>query len=205
MKILIVGDSFAADWSVKYNQYLGWPELLSHDYDVTNLAQAGVSEYKILLQIESVADIKDYDIVIVSHTNIYRIHTRKHPIHRSDILHNNADIMLNDCTYHAKRPWNWFNRSLLSAIGFIKYHFDEEYYKKIYTFFRDSINQKLSDVGSVITIDNFDHETTFVEEKNVLNFSSVWREYPGLINHCSPEGNELIYTQLKQKIEQLRK
>ena len=48
-KILIAGDSFAADWTVKYKGE-GWVNTLCKDYDVTNVAQAGVSEYKIYNQ-----------------------------------------------------------------------------------------------------------------------------------------------------------
>ena len=64
MNILIIGDSFAT----KYNgAYLGWAEMLEQKHTVTNLAQAGVSEYKILKQLQSIT-IKDFDCVIVSHT-----------------------------------------------------------------------------------------------------------------------------------------
>jgi hypothetical protein len=52
-KLLICGDSFAADWTVKVKEK-GWVNLLAQDYKVTNLAQAGCSEYKILKQLQSV-------------------------------------------------------------------------------------------------------------------------------------------------------
>ena len=45
--ILIIGDSFAADWTVKYPTVVGWPNLLAKNYNVVNLAQAGAGEYKI--------------------------------------------------------------------------------------------------------------------------------------------------------------
>ena len=60
MKILIVGDSFAADWSVKYNDYHGWPNLLAQKFEVTNLAKAGVGQYKIYKQLQN---IDDFDLV----------------------------------------------------------------------------------------------------------------------------------------------
>ena len=50
MKILIAGDSFAADWKIKHSGN-GWVNMLSNDYDVTNIAQAGASEYKIYQQL----------------------------------------------------------------------------------------------------------------------------------------------------------
>ena len=54
MHLLIIGDSFAADWSVKYADKKGWPNFLAEKYSVTNLAQAGCSEYKIKKQLDSV-------------------------------------------------------------------------------------------------------------------------------------------------------
>jgi hypothetical protein len=53
MNLLICGDSFAADWTVKYPGE-GWPNLMSKIHNVTNLAQAGCGEYKVLKQLESV-------------------------------------------------------------------------------------------------------------------------------------------------------
>ena len=70
-KILIIGDSFACVWP---NEVTGWPTQLAQQYDVTNLAQAGVSEYKILKQLlnfekENPWWQHDFNCVIVSHTS----------------------------------------------------------------------------------------------------------------------------------------
>lgn len=204
MQILVIGDSFAANWSVKYNDYAGWPELLAHDYNVTNLAQAGVSEYKILLQVESITNIMDYDIVVVSHTSPYRLHTRRHPVHHSDPLHTNSDLVLKDCEYHAGKPWNWFNKSLQAAVGFFKYHFDEKYYETIYTLLRNQINQKLLGIP-VIVINNLPGNVAFATETTVLDFSELWNTERGLVNHFSEAGNVEIYNTIKQTIEQVRR
>ena len=48
-KILICGDSFAADWSKKY-EGKGWVNMIENDHVITNIAEAGVSEYKIYKQ-----------------------------------------------------------------------------------------------------------------------------------------------------------
>ena len=90
-KILIAGDSFAADWTVKYKGE-GWVNTLCKDYDVTNIAQAGVSEYKIYNQLKKI-DVSKYDIILISHTSAYRIPVVEHPIHSKDILHNNCDLI----------------------------------------------------------------------------------------------------------------
>ena len=63
MKILIAGDSFAALWP---DASKGWVNLLAEKFDVLNVAQAGVSEYKIYKQIINL-DINQFDCVIVSH------------------------------------------------------------------------------------------------------------------------------------------
>ena len=61
MNVLIAGDSFAAEWPGSN----GWVKLLAKKYNVKNVAQAGVSEYKILQQINT-ANLDKYDLVIVS-------------------------------------------------------------------------------------------------------------------------------------------
>jgi hypothetical protein len=132
MKILVIGDSFAADWTVKYKGF-GWTNLLADQFDVTNLAQAGVSEYKIYKQILSIADLSVFDLIIVSHTSPYRVHTRLHPIHTGDLLHNNADLIYSDIEYHAHTLRGYFNRSLRFAVGFFVHHNDEEYQETVIT------------------------------------------------------------------------
>ena len=47
MKILVAGDSFAAEWPGDD----GWVKLLAQSHEVTNVAQAGCGEYKIFKQI----------------------------------------------------------------------------------------------------------------------------------------------------------
>ena len=95
-KILIAGDSFAADWTVKYkNQGKGWPNLLAEKHDVKNIAQAGCGEYKIYKQLIN-ENLDDFDCIIVSHTSAYRVHTMYHPIHNNDSLHSNADFIYSD-------------------------------------------------------------------------------------------------------------
>ena len=202
MNILIIGDSFAADWSVKYNDYLGWPTLLSQDHNVMNLAQAGITEYKIWLQLESVNNLSDYDLVIVSHTSPYRIHTIKHPVHYNDLLHSHADLMLTDCEYHSSRIKFWFNAALSSAVGFYKHHFDKKYFETIYTMFCERINTKLAS-HNVIVINNLPGNFEFAVEHAILNFSELWTHEPGLINHYSKLGNQEIYQRITDTINDI--
>jgi len=199
-KILIIGDSFAADWSVKNNNFPGWPNMLANKYAVTNLAQGGCSEYKILKQLVSVKTLDKYDVVIVSHTSPYRVYTRLHPIHYKDVLHKNADLMLNDLVYHQSKLRNFFNISLRSAINIFEKHFDQEYLEDIYRLLREKINVILKD-KKVIVLNNFEHSKEFCSEKVVLDFSDELKHNPGPVNHATQEINLKIFHHLEQYID----
>lgn len=198
MKILIIGDSFAADWSIKYNYCNGWPNLLAKKYNVTNLAQAGVSEYKIYKQLETILWINEYKIVIVSHTSPYRVPTRNHPIHYNDVLHNNADLMLNDLKYHGNKLNNFFNKSLSSAINFFKYHYDVDFYETTYKLYRKAIEDRLS-CTNFISLNMFPN----LEYKSTIDLSGLVTTHNGKINHVSEEGNRLIFEILTNKIQEI--
>ena len=202
LNILIIGDSFAADWSVKYQNYPGWPKLLAQDHCVSNCAQAGVSEYKILQQLLAFGELDEVDLVIVSHTSAFRVHTPLHPVHQHDPLHANADLMLSDLEYHAGKLSNWFNKSLHTAVDYFRYHFDETYYETVYTLIRQSINQKLSKVP-VIVLNNLPGNLRFATEATVLDFADLWKQHPGLVNHFSQTGNEIIYNQIINTIHSM--
>ena len=198
-QILVIGDSFAADWSVKYSDYLGWPNLLAQHHSVTNLAQCGVAEYRIYQQLLSVQNLAVYDWVIVSHTSPYRVVTRHHPVHGTDSLHGNADLMLVDIEHHAGKLRNIFNRSLRAAINYFDYHYDIDYHTHVYRLFRAEINRLL--VGkNVIVISNLPILQEYTTENTVLDFSELMLRDPGLINHFSEQGNRMIYKQIEQVI-----
>jgi hypothetical protein len=193
-KILIFGDSFAADWSRKYSEYKGWPTMLAEKFDVTNIAQAGVSEYKIYKQLLSVKNLNDFDYVIVSHTSPYRVPVRKHPIHQHDILHKDADLIEADINYHAHKFTNILNISLRTAKNFFLHLYDEEYYTMTYDLFREKIDQLLSH-KKVITVNNFHNKYTYLSE-TYLDFSHLYDDHRGLINHFSEYGNQVIFQKI---------
>jgi lysophospholipase L1-like esterase len=198
MKILVIGDSFAADWTVKYPGF-GWPNLLAEKFEVTNLAQAGVSEYKIYQQILAVPDVHIYDLIIVSHTSPYRIHTRQHPIHSKDLLHKNADLIYTDIEHHSKTIKGFFNRSLKAAIGFFVHHYDENYQETVYMLLRNHINQIIGNTNYIV-INNLPTDKRFFQEKIVINIRDIQQKYPGLMNHLSDKGNQLVYQKVLQEI-----
>lgn len=199
MKILVVGDSFAADWTVKY-QGTGWPNLLALDHSVINLAQAGVGEYKILRQVRSVENIEQFDLVIVSHTSPYRVNTRQHPVHATDTLHSNADLMFADIEYHLKRWCGFFNRGLRTAFNFFVYHYDDEYQETVYTLLRQEINNIIGSVPCIV-VSNLNIEPRFVTEKSVVDLTHIQQNYSGLLNHLSEVGNQLAYKKIVEAIE----
>lgn len=200
--ILIIGDSFAADWSVKYSAYQGWPALLGHTYRITNLAQAGVSEYKIYKQLLS-ADLTKYDYVLVSHTSPYRVATRQHPVHTNNSLHKNADLIYSDIEYHSGRIRNWFNFALRSAYSFFLYHYDEGFQITTYKLYREKINQMLEG-KPVIVISALPGLMPFATEQTVLDYTDLRELESGLINHFSEQGNWIIYQDLLKQLKDLK-
>jgi hypothetical protein len=199
MKILIAGDSFAADWSTKYKDGIGWPNLLAKQFNVTNIAQAGVGEYKIYKQLCSV-DLTEYDLVIVSHTSPYRLHTRLNTIHQGDELHANSDLLFADIEYHLKTFVGFFDRALRSAYNFFVHHYDTNYQEDVYMLIRAEINRLIGKKNCLI-IRNTLAEPKFVLEKNIVDIVKIQRLHPGLINHLSTEGNQLVYQQVLDKIK----
>lgn len=190
MKLLIAGDSFAANWQVKYQQYAGWPNLVAKNYTVTNLARAGVSEYKILKQICSI-DPDQFDLAIICHTLPSRITTIKHPVHANDVLHGSADLIFSDIEHHAKLWHNVFNKALHSAKDFFKYHYDQEHQDTVYRLLRQECAAKLKTLPFLVL--NFAPETqNFMSEQHVLDFCLDSRITPGLINHMDAASNRWV-------------
>lgn len=193
LKILISGDSFAADWSLKYPNVCGWPNMLAKIYNVTNIAECGISQYKIWQQIKN-SNLNNFDICIVCHTSPYRVHTRKHPIHYNDILHKNSDLILNDVEYHKNKLSNIFNRSLITAVNWFKFHYDPEFQEVIYKLIKKDIQEMIEKIH-FIEIFNF--------EKNDSKFcySKYLETDRGNINHFNARVNNIIFNDIKNEIQ----
>jgi hypothetical protein len=190
-KLLIIGDSFAAIYP---NNRKSWHFMLQASYKVTNVAQAGVSEYKILKQLQSVV-VDDFDYVIVCHTSPYRVHTNS-SIHKTQ-LHKNCDLLYKDV--EAKR-WS-FNPVIRSAYGYFMHHYDPEYYEDVYSLIRNEI--KNNTPNDTLHIDHFDIPKT--TENNKLNLIELWNNNKGNTNHYSDKGNFLVYRQVKEKLDEIHK
>ena len=189
--ILIAGDSFAAVWP---GVYYGWPKMLTEHYNITNLAQAGVSEYKILKQLKSV-DLSKFDNIIVSHTSPSRVHTIEHPLHKEG-LHKDCDLIYTDI---ADRN-SLFNPSLRAAQGWFRYHYDDEYQLDIYDLVRKEIRSLLGS-HNYISITHTDISTKHALEHNNISFVDLWNQEKGTVNHYSFEGNKKIFKQLVDIIQ----
>lgn len=191
-KILIAGDSFAALYPGARS---GWPNLLSEIYTVKNIAEAGISEYKILKQIQS-ENLNQYDLVIVSHTSPSRVHIKKHPIH-STILHKNCDLIFTDIESRN----HWFNPKVLAAKLYFKYIFDDDYQTDIYSLIRKEINQLIT--VPYIALGHVPVVSELKIEKNFIDFSPMWPLYKGDVNHYNVVGNHEISKKLGKEIERV--
>jgi hypothetical protein len=189
MKILIAGDSFAAQWP---NATKGWVNLLAEKYHVTNIAQAGVGEYKILKQIQF-QNIKEFDVVIVSHTSPSRVHTRNHPLHKEG-FHKDCDLIITDLVDRN----NIFDDNLKTAKGWFKHHYDENYQIDIYNLLRKEINSLIS--VPYISMTHVDIATELAMEDCNLDFSELWKTERGNINHYTEKGNKLIFKTVEEYI-----
>jgi lysophospholipase L1-like esterase len=197
-KVLIFGDSFAADWTVKYDGE-GWPNMLAQKHKVLNLAQAGVSEYKIHMQLDSINWLNEYDVFICCHTSPNRVPTRQHPRLSDDPLHYAADLIYSDIEYHSSKWYNIFNRSLHAAKNFFNHHYDNDYFETTYKLFRQAIQDRLYG-REYIVLNTFPDMKDFIIEENVIDITDVVTKHHGLINHMSPKGNQLVYQRLMGKI-----
>lgn len=192
MNILICGDSFAADWTVKYSGQ-GWPNMIANDYNVTNLAQAGCSEYKIYKQLTSI-DLNQFDKIIISHTSPYRIPIKIHPVHAKDLLHKNSDLIYTDIKEHSKT-----NTNLSSIIDFFENYFDIESSLFVHNLICEKID-KITKSIPTIHLTNSDWNGLYLFD-NMLNFEYLFKSNRGLINHYDEKGNQIIYRAIKNMVD----
>ena len=192
MKILIAGDSFAADWTV-INKQLGWVNFLSQDYSVTNIAQAGCSEYKIYLQLSN-NKIDDFDYVIISHTSPNRWYTPNSLIHRDNKLHSNSDYIYTDIVANIGK------HHLMPAlkIWFENFH-DLEYANFVHSLICKEIAELVNSVPT-IHLSFFDY-TGLYEFNRMINLNQIFLQNRGEINHLNEVGNRLVYERVKEIIE----
>jgi len=187
MKVLIAGDSFAADWQIKYPNKKGWPNLLAEKYDVTNIAQAAVSEYKIWQQIKSV-DLNKFDSVVISHASPNRIYCVQHPVHSADPLHKDSDLIYADLL---EQP---ATKDVQLAIDYFERYFELDYYKDVSDLICMEI---LNTLGQYTHLNQF-HLTNYISDTKYdflpsYNLNKIFVQHRGLINHFDDQGNQILY------------
>jgi len=185
-KLLICGDSFASDWTVKYPG-CGWPNMLAEQYQVTNLAQAGCGEYKIHQQLQSV-NLKDYDYIVVSHTSPYRLHTQYHPVHSQDPLHKECDFLYEDVRAH----------KLKSVVEYFERYFDLEQAEFVHSLTCQRIDQ-ITQPYPVLHLAHIDWNNLY-QFPNFVNFNQVHKQHAGNINHYNNLGNKIVYRAVLDRI-----
>lgn len=182
-KLLIAGDSFAADWTKKY-EGIGWVNMLCDDYVVENIAEAGVSEYKIYKQLLN-QNLFEYDYIIVSHTSAYRIPIEEHPIHRGDILHNNCDLIFSDVQEHID------NHIMKTAYDFYSYIFNPKYFVFINSLIHKEIKLLSTNLTNITFFDSF-------YDDEIIKLENIFLQNKGTINHMNEKGNRITYKKIKK-------
>jgi hypothetical protein len=157
--------------------------MLESDYDVTNIAQAGVSEYKIYKQLEKI-DTTKFEHIIVSHTSAYRIPIEEHPIHKDDSLHDNCDIIYSDAEVHIE------NNIMKTAVDFYVNIFHPDYFCFINDLIFKEIQKITPNAIHITFFDNF-------YDNNILKFEDIFLSHKGNINHLDEKGNSLFYNMIK--------
>jgi len=190
LKILISGDSFAVDYRMVDPQAQGWTNALAEQYEITNIAQAGVSEYKIVKQLESV-DVGAFDYVIVTHTSPYRVHIKEHPVHANSVLHKHCDLLYSDL----EKSRQVSDPVVGAALDYFKYVFDVDYYNDIYLMMLDQINS-ITYRNTTLHLTFFDNQMDYPFD-NFINASDIFKEYPGNTNHLSARGNLKVVEKIK--------
>lgn len=192
-RILICGDSFAADWTLKYTGQ-GWPNYLQQEFQVTNLAQAGCSEYKIWLQIKSIIDkLDDFDHVIISHTSPFRIYVRQHPVHHRDPLHHSSDLIYSDLLDKLDQ-----NKDIRIITEWFEKYFDLDQAKFVHNLICQEIDKVMKEKKvQALHITNLDWSDLY-QFDNMLQFEYLFKNHRGLMNHYNETGNKEIFSRIKQ-------
>jgi hypothetical protein len=156
--------------------------MLSEDYEVTNIAQAGVSEYKIYQQLIK-HDTTKYDKIIISHTSAYRIPVVEHPIHSKDILHSNCDLIYTDIKSHED------NSKIKSIIDFYENYFHVDNAIFVHSLIVSEIKRLYPNAINITFFDSFN--------KDMFQFENVFLNNGGNMNHMNDVGNKIIYNEIK--------
>lgn len=175
--ILIFGDSFSADWGK--DTRTSWVDIITEKYNVINIAQAGVGEYKIYLQLKSL-NLNNFSYIIGNHTSHSRVHSRL-SIHNTE-MHSNCDLMYSDSMHLKEARWYFENV------------YDDAYHKFTYELIRNKIDTMLE------RYDKFIFDPFYSKYKNVYSFVGKWKFDAKNKNHFDTKTNIEIAELIKNKI-----
>lgn len=178
-KVLIIGDSFS---SVQLADNYGWPALLAKKYNVTNLSQPGIGEYKILKKLQT-HNLQLYDLIIISHTSPFRLHCEENPLYPPDHLYRNSDIIFADAEQKK-------STDAQAIVTYFTKIFDIDYYKFIHYNCCCEID-KLTSGLPVLHITHFEWDNLY-QFKKLINFYTYWTTNKGTYNHYTQEANQYI-------------
>lgn len=182
MKLAIFGDSFAVRQPHPDNT--GWPILLEDHYQVDNFAQAGISEYKILMSIQNI-NFDLYDRVIISHTSPNRVYVPCNPLHQQSLYHKNCDIIFSDI----ENNHDEFSRACQL---FFKHIFDLDHARFMHNLICKEIDC-LTKKHKTLHVTHFDY-TNLYQFHGLIDFYANWSNHKGTVNHYSKKGNQLVYS-----------
>ena len=181
MKLLIIGDSFAASDNAQ-----SWVNLLDHE--VTNLSSCGSSQYRILKKLIEVR-ISDFDHVLLVHTSPYRIYIENNPLHFHTASHRHCDLIYSDV--QAYRGVEFADH----AIWWFENAVDLPQCELVHKLLVSHSEQLLQNTART--------HISFFDGCNlpfVHNFSPFYHDHPGSINHMNDIGNLLVSQKLREII-----
>lgn len=182
MKLAIFGDSFA--FRQPHPDNTGWSILLEDRYQVDNFAQAGISEYKILMSMQNI-DFDLYDQIIISHTSPNRIYVPYNPLHQQTQYHKNCDIIYSDIENNRDE----FSRACQL---FFKHIFDLDHARTMHNLVCKEIDT-ITKKHKPLHISHFDYSDLYKFD-GLIDFYAIWTQHKGTVNHYSKQGNQLVYT-----------
>jgi hypothetical protein len=186
IKVLIAGDSFASNW----NTGLEWWRQLP--YDLTNVAQAGASEYKILKSLKSV---QEYDAAIVFHTSPIRLYSANgNLLHTDSLTHRDSCYVIND-VLSKRGP---IKRAMEN---YVKYFYNEEFVNYIHTKICEDI-VKNTRLIPTIHASGFDYSDIF-EFDNFVSANDLFETYRGNTCHLTADGNRYLAERIYKKLTNL--
>lgn len=193
-KILICGDSFAADWQCKYPQRRGWPNQLAEIYSVVNAAQAGCGEYRIWQQLEQHLHQQPWQAVIVSHTSPNRVFIRQHPVHHDDVLHGHSDAIYADIQAHVPNY-----PKLASLARYFEQWFDLDHARDMHGLICERIDRMTQGLPT-LHVTHIDWQGLY-EFPHHVNCSDIFSRHRGDANHYSRTGNEMVLQRILENLE----